>query len=374
MGTAECVERALGVVETLGTVDLDALSASELDTLVVGLMVLRDRVELATCRAVSRWDALAVWAQDGSRSAASRLARDGRCSRPTAGRILRRARSLRSMPATLISFGNGELTVDYVDLLTPLRAGGREQLFDRDERVLVEQCRGLTHRDAARAVAHWTRRADAEVGGDGTRPTNGHDRSLEISAGIGGDVRLHGDLDRVGGAEFMTALQRLVDEIGSESARPRTVGQRRADALVEMARRAMAMPAGARKPRPLVSVVVGHASFVELCELGTGVMIGAGDLVPDLDALDVEQIVFDGDLRAVGVSPSRCFTGALRRIVEVRDRRCTHPSGCDVPLVDCDVDHIVPRCQGGETSQANGRLRCRFHNRIEPQQTRPPPP
>ena len=38
----------------------------------------------------------------------------------------------------------------------------------------------------------------------------------------------------------------------------------------------------------------------------------------------------------------RFFRGALRRAIEVRDRRCTHPSGCDVPAERCDIDHIVP--------------------------------
>lgn len=50
----------------------------------------------------------------------------------------------------------------------------------------------------------------------------------------------------------------------------------------------------------------------------------------------------------------RRFTGALRRAVEVRDRHCQHPSGCDVPVTDCDVDHRQPSSQGGITSQDNG--------------------
>ncbi|MET0324040.1 MAG: HNH endonuclease signature motif containing protein, partial [Ilumatobacteraceae bacterium] len=43
--------------------------------------------------------------------------------------------------------------------------------------------------------------------------------------------------------------------------------------------------------------------------------------------------------------------------------RCQHPSGCDTPVTDCDVDHIVPHGAGGKTTQFNGRLECRPHNR-----------
>jgi 5-methylcytosine-specific restriction endonuclease McrA len=66
----------------------------------------------------------------------------------------------------------------------------------------------------------------------------------------------------------------------------------------------------------------------------------------------------------VSVSHRRRFTGALRRAIEVRDRHCAHPSGCEVPAHLCDVDHIVPWSQGGATSQENGRLLCSTHNRL----------
>ena len=59
----------------------------------------------------------------------------------------------------------------------------------------------------------------------------------------------------------------------------------------------------------------------------------------------------------------RFFTGALRRAIEVRDRQCTHPSGCDVPAEECEIDHIQPYSRGGLTTQANGRCRCSVHNR-----------
>jgi hypothetical protein len=65
----------------------------------------------------------------------------------------------------------------------------------------------------------------------------------------------------------------------------------------------------------------------------------------------------------ISVSRRRSFTGALRRAVEVRDRRCRHDSGCDVPADQCDVDHIVPHAADGPTSQFNGKLECRPHNR-----------
>jgi hypothetical protein len=58
----------------------------------------------------------------------------------------------------------------------------------------------------------------------------------------------------------------------------------------------------------------------------------------------------------------RFFRGATRRAIEVRDQRCTDEF-CDKPAEECEADHIVPYGQGGETTVANGRLRCGYHNR-----------
>ncbi|MGH9133645.1 MAG: HNH endonuclease signature motif containing protein, partial [Ilumatobacteraceae bacterium] len=94
-----------------------------------------------------------------------------------------------------------------------------------------------------------------------------------------------------------------------------------------------------------------------------GTVITPGQLVPWLADAELETVLFDGPTTVVSVSQRRCFTGVLRRAIEVRDRHCQHPSGCDVPADGCDVDHIVPRAIHGETSQFNGRLECPTHNR-----------
>ena len=112
------------------------------------------------------------------------------------------------------------------------------------------------------------------------------------------------------------------------------------------------------RPRPLITVLVGEDTFKHLCELSTGTVIKAGQIVPWLSDADIETVLFDGRQRVIGVTYKRSFTGAVRRAVEVRDRRCQHPSGCDEPASRCDVDHIVPHSEGGITSQDNGRLSC----------------
>ncbi len=64
-----------------------------------------------------------------------------------------------------------------------------------------------------------------------------------------------------------------------------------------------------------------------------------------------------GDIVDV-VTTSRRPTRAISRHVNATQPTCSFP-GCRVPARDCDFDHLLPRCQGGETSTRNGGPKCR---------------
>ena len=151
----------------------------------------------------------------------------------------------------------------------------------------------------------------------------------------------------------------------------RTPAQRRADALAELARRAMAAAPGARKPTPLVTILVGYETFAgRVCELADGTVLAPSDVSALLDEAVIERAVFDSPARVTEISEQRCFTGALRRAIQLHDRECTHPY-CDRPAERCDVDHVQPAAANGPTVQTNGRAACPFHNHLR--QRRGPP-
>jgi hypothetical protein len=151
----------------------------------------------------------------------------------------------------------------------------------------------------------------------------------------------------------------------------RNAGQRRADALVEMATRSRTTPEMGHRPAPLFSVLVGYETLHgRICELAQGTVLAPGALVPWLDKALVERAVFTPTGRVEVSATARLFTGATRRALELRDGQCTHPF-CDRPAARCQGDHIKPFAEGGLTTQENGRLLCGFHNRLR--NTRPPP-
>jgi Domain of unknown function (DUF222) len=359
------VDQLNEAVDALLALDPDTLTDAELDAAVVELQRQRNRLGVAAARLVGRWDHRRVWAGDGSRSATTRLARDTNTSMSSARGELRRARQLTSMPATEAAVAAGDLSVDHVDLLARANRPWRDAVFADHEPVLVAECAKLRFAQAKRVVDYWCQRADTQAAEhDAHRQRQA--AHLYASPTLDGEVVITGVLDPVSGAIVVDELARLERELYLADQRDgtvRTVTQRRAAALVEMATRSATAPAKGKRPRPLFTVLVGDDRFTRMCELANGQVITPGTLVPWLGSAELETILFDGPTTVISVSQRRRFTGALRRAIQVRDRHCQHPSGCDEPADRCDVDHTVPVAKNGPTSQFSGRLECWPHNR-----------
>ncbi len=364
MGTSrlEALSAAIDALLTLDPVDLEA---DELHDTVIGLLRQSHRLAAVRARVIGGWDGRGLWAMDGSRSSGHRLAREASMSIPAGRREVARARALESMPHTAAALAEGALSAEHVDVLGGANSAHRMATFSRDEQTLVEQAKLLRFGDCGQMVEYWKQSADAETcEGDAERRCAA--RQATVASTLDEMVDLRAWLDPVGGAVAMGELNRLMEQQrrgDKRSGTVRTARQRRADALVEMASRSRTARIGGLRPRPLVTILTGQESFARVCELSNGTVLTPGQVVPLLAEGEIERVVFDGPDRVLSVSRRRTFTGALRRAIEVRDRHCQHPSGCDEPAERCDVDHIQPYSDGGETSQGNGRLSCWPHNR-----------
>ena len=340
-------------------------SGEQLHTDVVTLQRIRGKLGVLAATTLSGWDHSLVWAADGSRSAASRLARDTHTSVRSAKHEMRRARQLCQLPITQAAITAGDLSLDHLDLLGSACTPERAELFAEHEATLVDQCTVLAYADAVRLVQYWCQRAD-DVLNTPAKERRAAKAAFYASSSLDGMVVLNGQLDPIGGAIVTEALQRIEQELylaDLEAGTRRTPAQRRAQALVEMAHRSQATPPDGRMPKPLFTVIVGDDTAKNLCELSNGTVLQPEELAQYFDTAMLETILFDGPSTVLSVSRRRSFTGSIRRAIEVRDRRCQHPSGCDQPASRCDVDHIKPFHQGGVTSQFNGRLLCSVHNR-----------
>ena len=342
------------------------------------------RLEAATTRASAAFDAGRSWEADGARSAAAWLATRTHLPLATTRRRLRLGRALRHMAQVEAAWLAGDIDATHASALAAARTPRTEESFTRDEAMLVEQAKNLHHHHFTRALAYWCQHADPD--GTEDRAEADHEaRRLHLSQTYAGNWALDGRFDPIAGTVLHNALKRIEDELfaldwAQAKARAgeavcvadleRSPAQRRADALVELARRAGAMPPGARLPEPLFTCLVGYESFAgRICQLANGTAISPGSLLRWLDAAWLERVVFAGPDRITNVGVRRrLFAGATRRAVEVRDRECYHEF-CVKPAEDCEIDHVEPYATGGLTVTTNGQPACGFHNRLRNRRT-----
>jgi hypothetical protein len=346
----------------------------------------RDRVEAMFTALVGHLDTSGAYGDDGAVNARGWLSSWLHVTKPAAGAAVANSRALREMPLTEAAFAAGEIGSAQVRLLRLSRQVAPD-LFARDEEMLVGQARRLRCELFARSLKHWMYLADPDQGED--RARRRHDlRHVHLSKTFEDTWALDGLLDTIGGTIVHNELQRLEHEeftrewqeaearLGRKptlAELARTPGQRRADALVEMAKRSRDLPDSAPRSRPLITVVIDHPTLKRVCQLSDGTIVTPGQVLPLFSDCDIERVVFGANSRAIDVGVKRrFFTGATRRAIEIRDLECTHPT-CGQPYEDCEIDHIQPWSQGGPTTQTNGRVHCPHHNRSRPRSQLPDP-
>jgi hypothetical protein len=374
-----------GIGELIQSIDLIASVDAEVtdEDLHDGLVALRRqsaRLRAEEIRLTGMYDLRKGYAADGSKSAAARLARDAKCSLKAMRHQVYLSKRSRLMPRVAEAFAAGTISEDHVRVLARV-AGSHspavKAAFPDAESLLLDHAHELEFAEFVAAVRYWEQLVDEDGAED--KATNDYEaRRLNVSEMLDGVKRIDGQMDAIGGEIFVTELERLETALfradwaeakvtwGDQTSidkLARTSGQRRHDALVEMATRSATMPKGGRRPSPLFTVLVGWETFKgRICKLASGQTVTPGQAAPWLFDAEIERVVFDTPNRVIEVGRrDRFFRGGLRRAIQVRDQHCTHP-GCDIPYPHCAIDHAQPYDKDGETIQSNGRLRCRHHN------------
>lgn len=383
------VRRTEAALRDLGTVDFSVLGEVDLTNLVLGFQRLRGRFEVTEARAVRAFDDAGVWALDGGRSAASWLAWRRHIPMSEAKKLVRHARAVAKLPALEQAWEAGAIGPAHITTMLRLDTPRTHDEFVDGHEVLVDVARSQHFSKFKQACDYWALAADpdgAEQHADGGREA----RSLRHSQSFDGQWYGNYSIDPVSGTIVDETLKEIDTELfnadwaeakGRLGRTPnprelcRTPTQRRADALVEMAVRARTAPAHGRRPRPLFSVLVGYETLRgTVLELFNRTVLTPATAAAWLGHADVERIVFDTPSRVIDAGkPVRFYRGALRHVIEIRDRTCWHPT-CDQQPQRPEIDHITDASHGGPTSEANGRWGCSYHNhhRTPPRNLDPP--
>ncbi len=370
----------------------------------VALLQRKARVECETARAVADFDLSGAWQSSGAVSVQAWLVHYAHLSRAEARRQVRFGRAFRHLPLVSEAFVEGAITADHVGVLVSLDHGATREPLHRQEQLLVDLARASTVDQFRRDIAYWRDHVDPD-GTSEEAEAQRNRRDVRLSESFAGMWFGRTVLDPVSGTIVSNELTRLADLLFEQdwaeaterlgrtplvTELARTPSQRRADAMVMMARRSASRPKDARKPGATFYVHMDWDTAARaLSELEGGPPLPPREILSWLDGADIvrvthrpegpvtlshatrlERVTREGLERAVSESPDRkecpegdrIFTGATRRAIEIRDGQCAHPC-CDRPARWCQVDHIIPWSMGGPTNQANGRLLCSFHNR-----------
>jgi hypothetical protein len=372
---------------------LEALVASGAENYGDGLSIIElhhqlSRLDSFVTEATAAFEVGEEWAADGAKTAASWLASHCRVPRAGAKRRVRLGRTLRHLPAVAGAWREGAIGVDQARAIASARRHRTEASMARDEEMLVGQAKEMGFDDFSRALEYWKQLADPE-GAEASDEERKASRQVFLESSFNGMWLGQMTLDPISGSIVANELNRLEHQLfeadcteakerlgrtGRIDELDRTSGQRRADALVEMATRSRSVPAESIRPAPLFSVFVGYETLHgRICELENGTVLAPSALAPWMDSAYFERAIFSLDNRVDVSARARLFSGGTRRAIELRDRLCTHPH-CYEPAESCQVDHIQTYADGGLTTQENGRLLCGFHNRLRNQKEHPPEP
>lgn len=401
---------------------LNPTSSRDAVTCITELEQLRRVSDAACVDVLGAIDEQRLHLDDGHSSAKAMVRHHGRLSNSEA---LARQRSVaisRHLPDVMDAYRQGTLGTDHFRAIAAVHSNKRVRhaMPQRQAALLNEAKADFDTFD--QRLQQWKRLTDQ----DGPTPPNQkahEDRNARVdqdydlawhvvaSFACQQGLQISEIFNQYVKAETLADWEKARAEHGDDATSqqlPRTVQQRRADAMWQIFIDAAANPNSAVAPDFVHNIVWDPDTFEQLAAkvLGedAGIDVTGGDAPfgesTDCDE-DAEATLFDGidpdamvcqtidgtpleptemmlnaivsKIRRVVVSAAsektdlgkaRLFTGMARHAVKLKASCCVWP-GCKVPTSDCQSDHLVEHSKDGRTNPENGAPLCGKHNRLK---------
>ncbi len=331
------------------------------------LQELRDRSEANSAEALGRFEKSRAWAAEGALDLVSWLQSHGKLSGGAAMQRVAIARQLEQLPETAKAFQRGDLGYEHVAILSRTAERVGAVAMQEAEPALLAAAKQQGPGQFCDVAKEFEHRSDAEAA---LRETNRafSRRYLHLSEPRDGLVRLDGLLDAEGGATLKTALDRLMPPPSRND--ERKAEQRRADAMVDLARTALSGgklgSTGGQRPHLVITASVETMAGVP--GAAPARMDGVGPVARETverHACDsvVSWLVARAEFESETSHAHRQIPASTRRALVARDRECVF-HGCHRPAGWCDGHHLVFWSRGGETKLENLALVCGRHHRM----------
>lgn len=358
------------VLDTLAADDVHSMPVPLLVSSTEMLLTARNRLDAEIARRLQASDIHEATVLECGRTTRSWLVEEQMLAPDEATRRMSVARSLPSHPTLAAAFVAGDISHDHVRTILGCLRKLPGHVTDVAETELTAAARHADPVSLGRLCREIRIRTGADEDAEAAAQRLYDSRWAAMSRTFEGTVHLEAMLDPESGAVLEAAIAPLMSS--RTAGDDRTTWQRRADALVDLAQRALnrgELP-DHNGDRPQIAVTI---SWEELCRgltagrLPTATCNGTLPITP----ATVRRLACDADL-IPAVLGSRgevldlgrstpTWSTAQRRARRIEDKGCTWPR-CQAGLDRCQIHHLDFVSRGGPTDKDNGTHLCRFHH------------
>ncbi|HEY8217786.1 MAG TPA: DUF222 domain-containing protein [Acidimicrobiia bacterium] len=234
-------------VDEIAIEDRTGWSGAARSARLLELLELQRDVEAEVLRCAGEWDAGLSWAEEGSLTPTAWLSQHGAMTTADARELVRSARLVQANQQTAKALAVGDLSPQQVRIAA--RAARHvEDLYGEHEAAILDAARTTDPDGFRHVMGYWRAQAENLIGREPAAARAAR-RHLHISQVLE-MARIDGWVDAETGARFAQVLDALEPPDPADGPEtPRTLGQRRADALPTLL-------GGNRLPRPEIAFVV----------------------------------------------------------------------------------------------------------------------
>jgi hypothetical protein len=323
---------------------------------------IRDLLTAKITDALGEFDAHELWDLDAATSLKAWLKDYGRMHSAAAFQLAKTAKVLRRLPVTRRAFADGDLSSGQVDVMVTILKDRHIDLFAEHEPKLVPFLSPMPVHKVVQAMIRWRDIADNTLL---PKPDERETSTVFLSEILDGRRALKGDLDADDGQYVAAAFDVATTE--DDDNEPRSPAERRADALVDIAKFYLdhhQRPVR-RRHRPHVFLLAPLEAIWDETRGGEyvdGTPLSSAMLRSSLCDCGVTRIVFDAEAEILDYGrEQKTVPDTLWNALVARDRRCRFP-GCDRTPHYCDAHHVIWFTSGGTTSLDNLVMLCRRHH------------
>jgi hypothetical protein len=326
-----------------------------------------DPLEAVFASGLRRFDKSGEYKADGALSAVAWVRERCNLSAGAAAERLSVARQLETLPQFEKALAKGDVGYQHVALIARAAENVGSAPVQKEQQNLLKAAQTMDPGRFAAVAKGFEHRVDAAAAL--VEANHAYERRyLHLSEPQNGMVRLDGMLDLEGGATLKTALSALMTPPTNDDAR--TPGQRRADAMVDLARRPLdgSKVGTVGGQRPHLVITASAETLLGLPGAPPAEMAGVGPIPMETaqrHACDpTVSWLGQAELESETASHAhRQIPAATRRALVARDRDCVF-NGCHRPAIWCDGHHLVWWTRGGKTVLPNLALVCGRHHRM----------